>query len=121
MEPYQRAVEIVVPNTYGGENAFISVPNDRRLVIEHISGEGFCPFGQKLLFGIKCTANGNEGRHYLGSHTIGNFGAVDYYWFTGLVKFYADPGSSVMLRVDRDIAKDEAKARMTLSGYLEWP
>ncbi len=121
MEPFHSNVEIIMSNGSGGQNGFVSVPKDRRLVIEYLSGEGFLPSGQKMLFGIICTVNGNSARHYFGTHTIGKFGAPDYYWFSEQVKLYADPGTTVMLRADRDIAKQEATARISLSGYLVWP
>lgn len=119
MVPFQNHFEVTLPVGNEGQNCSFKVPKDKRLVIEYISGEGFIPLPQKMIFGLICTASGNQVRHYLGSQTVGSFGGQSYFWNSGMVKFYADPGSTVTLRVDRDHPENQAIARMSLSGYLE--
>jgi hypothetical protein len=116
---FQKHVEIAVPATFGGENGVFNVPKDKCLVIEYISGEAFMPTGQKALFGIITTAGGTQVRHYLGTHALGAFGGDDYYWVSGPASIYADPGTEVTLRADRDIATGTATFRMSISGHLE--
>lgn len=119
MVPFQTHVEVTLVVGTEGQNGSFQVPKDKRLVIEYISGEGFVPAPQKMIFGLICTASGKQVRHYLGSNTVGNFGSPSYFWNSGMVKFYADPGTMVTLRFDRDHPEKEAIARMSLSGYLE--
>src|SRR5262249_59774428 len=100
--PFQTHVEITVPDTFGGENGSFQVPQGKLLIIEHVSGEAFMPRGQKALFGIITTVGGVQGRHYLGTHSEGAFGSQDYFWFSIPAKIYAGPGTTVMLRADRN-------------------
>ena len=55
---FQTEVEIVVAETFAGQNGFFELPDDKCLVIEYISGEAYMPEGQKALFGIITTAGG---------------------------------------------------------------
>ncbi len=120
MQPFQAAVEIKLPNGFGGENGFVAVPKGKRLVIEYVSGEAFLPTGQKGLFSVIVSLQGQTTgtRHYLASTPMGKFGAPDYFRAGQVVRLYADPGTTVMLRIDRDIATGEGLARMSLSGHL---
>jgi hypothetical protein len=119
-QPFQAAVEIKLPNGTGGENGFVTVPNGKRLVIEYASGEAFLPAGQKCLFSVITSLKGQTTgtRHYLESVPLGHFGAPDYFRAAQVVRLYADAGSTVMLRADRDIATGEGLARMSISGHL---
>ncbi|MBV8201047.1 MAG: hypothetical protein JOZ15_10540 [Acidobacteria bacterium] len=118
--PFQATVEIKLPNGTGGENGFVNVPNGKRLVIEYVSGEAFLPKGQKALFSVITSLQGEATgiSHYLDSDAIGHFGAPDYFRAGQVVRLYADPGTIVMLRADRDLATGEGLARMSISGEL---
>jgi len=118
--PFQAAVEIRVPNGFGGENGSVTVPKGKRLVIEYVSGEAFLPTGQKGLFSVIVSLQGQAAgtRHYLESIPMGKFGAPDYFRAGQVVRLYADQGTNVMLRIDRDIAAGDGLARMSLSGHL---
>lgn len=116
---FQTQVEIVVAETFAGQNGFFEVPNDKCLVIEYISGEAYMPEGQKALFGIITMAGGTEVRHYLGTHALTAFGGNDYYWVSGPARIYAAPGTIVTLRADRDADTGSATFRMSVSGHLE--
>jgi hypothetical protein len=118
-DAFQTHVEIVVPKNFAGQNGFFDVPKDKCLVIEYISGEAYMPTGQKALFGIITTAGGTEVRHYLGTHELAAFGASDYYWVSRPAHIYADPGTTVTLRADRDADTGTATFRMSISGRLE--
>jgi len=119
-QPFQATVEIKLPNGTGGENGFVHVPKGKRLVIEYASGEAFLPTGQKGLFSVITSLAGQPTgiRHYLDSDAMGHFGAPDYFRAGQVVRLYADPGTVVMLRIDRDIAKGDGLARMSVSGEL---
>ncbi len=119
-QPFQAAVEISMPDGTGGQNGFVTVPANKRLVIEYASGEAFMPTGQKCLFSVITTIGGASTgtRHYLDSDALGKFGAPDYFRAGQVVRLYADPKTTVMLRADRDVATGTATARMSISGYL---
>jgi len=115
---FQTHVEITVPANFGGENGTFQVPGDECLVIEYISAEAFMPQGQKALFGIITTAGGVQVRHYLGTNAVGAFGSADYFWVSTPAKIYADPGTTVTLRADRDVATGTSSFRFSVSGRL---
>ena len=119
-QPFQASVEIQLPPGTGGQNGSVTVPKGKRLVIEYVSGEAFLPTGQKCLFSVITSLKGQTTgtRHYLESAPYGKFGAPDYFRAAQLVRLYADPGTTVMLRADRDLAGGDGLARMSLSGYL---
>ncbi len=118
--PFQTNLEIKLPNGTGGQNGSFQVPAGKRLVIEYASGEAFAPAGQKCLFSVITFLAGQSTgtRHYLESTPLGKFGAPDYFRAGQVVRLYADPGTSVTLRVDRDLATGDALARMSISGEL---
>jgi len=119
-QPFQAAVEINLPAGTGGQNGFVTVPKGKRLVIEYASGEGFLPAGQKCLFSVITSLAGQATgtRHYLDSDALGKFGAPDYFRAGQVVRLYADSGTTVMLRADRDIAAGDGLVRMSISGHL---
>ena len=119
-QPFQAAVEITMPNGTEGQNGFVTVPAKKHLVIEYASGEAFVPTGQKALFSVITTIGGapTGTRHYLDTDAMGKFGAPDYFRAGQVVRLYADPGTTVMLRAERDFATGDALARISISGYL---
>jgi hypothetical protein len=119
-QPFQAAVEITMPDGTEGQNGFVTVPAKKRLVIEYASGEAFVPTGQKAVFSVFTTIGGapTGTQHYLHTDAMGNFGAPDYFRAGQVVRLYADPGTTVMLRADRDLATGSALARMSISGHL---
>jgi len=102
------------------ENGFVSVPAGKRMVIEYVSVQAFIPSGQKALFSVIVFLQGQiTGTwHYMESTAIGAFGGQDYFQCGRLVKLYADPGTTVMPRTDRDSPTGTGQSRMTLSGHL---
>jgi hypothetical protein len=119
-QPFQAHIEIALPAGTEGQNGFVTVPADRRLVIDYVSGEGFVPSGQKCVFSVITSLNGAASgtTHYLRSVQMGPFGGKDLSQTGELVRLYADPGTTVMLRADRDAPAGDGLARMTLSGHL---
>jgi hypothetical protein len=118
--PFQTSVDLNLPVGAGGQNASFQVPAGKRLVIEYVSGEAFMPTGQKCLFSIFTSLAGQSTptRHLLETVSFGKFGAPDYFRTAQVVRLYADPGTGVMLRADRDLTTGTATARMSLSGKL---
>lgn len=118
--PFQASFEINLPVGTGGQNAGFQVPAGKRLVIEYVSGDALMPTGQKCLFSIFTSLAGQPTgtRHLLETTTLGQFGASVSFRASQVVRLYADPGTTVMLRADRDVATGTAVARMSLSGHL---
>jgi len=118
--PFQANVSISLPPGTGGQNGFVTVPAGKRLVIEYVSGQAFLPTGQKALFSVIVSLQGQSTGtwHYLESTAIGTFGGEDCFQCGRPVKLYADAGNTVMLRTDRDLASGTGQSRMTLSGHL---
>jgi hypothetical protein len=122
-QPFQATVEIKLPPQQGGQNGFVTVPKGKRLIIEYVSGEAFLPAGQKALFSVITSLAGDHTgtRHYLQSTTPGKFGAQEFFSAGQVVNLYADEGTTVMLRADRDSGSGEGIARMSLCGRLVNP
>ena len=118
--PFQTSVTLSLPNGTGGQNAAFQVPAGKRLVIEYVSGDAFMPTGQKCLFSIFTSLAGQATgtQHVLETVALGKFGATDQFRTAQVVRLFADPGTTVMLRADRDLATGTATARMSLSGQL---
>ena len=127
-QPFQARMRIVLPDGQCCENAFVSVPADKRLVIEYASAWSFAPGSQVFLYEVGTRVNGQ------GSHTQ-HFLPVVQTVFDGntsaiagqQVRLYADPGpTSVILRANRSggdcpapqAGCGEATVWMTISGHL---
>ena len=118
--PFQANVDISLPAGTEGQNGFVTVPAGKRLVIEYVSGQAFLPTGQKALFSVIVSLQGQATGtwHYLESTVVGPFGSQDCFQCGRPVKLYADPGTTVMLRTDRNSPTGAGLSRMTLSGHL---
>lgn len=100
-----------------GANGFFKVPSYRRLVIEYASGRASLPAGQKGNFAIFTSLAGATREHWLlGSQAL--FGATVEPRAGEAVRLYADPGTLVTLRFDRDGATGTASASMSIAGRL---
>lgn len=119
-QPFQAAVEIKLPPNQEGQNGFITVPKGKRLIIEYVSGEAFLPAGQKAVFSVITSLAGDHTgtSHYLQSTSPGKFGAQEFFCTGQVVNLFADGGTTVMLRADRDSGAGEGIARMSLCGQL---
>lgn len=119
-QPFQASVELSLPPGTEGQNGFVTVPAGKRLVIEYVSGQAFLPTGQKALFSVIVSLQGQSTGtwHYLESTVVGPFGSQDCFQCGRMVKLYADPGTTVMLRTDRDSPTGTGLSRMTLSGHF---
>ncbi len=118
--PFQASVQVSLPAGTEGQNGFVTVPAGKRLVIEYVSGQAFLPSGQKALFSVIVSLQGQSTGtwHYLESTVVGPFGSQDCFQCGRMVKLYADAGNTVMLRTDRDSPTGAGLSRMTLSGHL---
>lgn len=119
-QPFQASVEIKLPAGTAGQNAGVSVPTNKRLVIEYVSGSGLVPDGQKCFFSILTrlagASTGTE--HFLQSAQTPAAGTKDQSNAGQVVKLYADSGPTITLRATRDGSSGDGVARMSISGYL---
>jgi hypothetical protein len=119
-KPFQTSVEILLPSGTEGQNGSFTVPHAKRLVIEYASGQAFLPTGQKALLSVITSLQGQSTgtTHYLQTTTAGSFGSQDYFSAGETVRLYADAGTIVMLRADRNSPTGAATARLSISGEL---
>jgi hypothetical protein len=106
-----------------GVNLFFTVPTGKQLVIEYVAGNCFVPEGQTCVLSIFTQNAGSPTavEYNLVTEGVGPFGSDEDLWRTGqAVKLYADSGTTVMLRADRNAATGHAHITfMTVSGYLQ--
>lgn len=115
-EPFQASVNFRMPQGTEGANASVNVPAGKRLVIEYVSGISFPPAGQNALFSI---FTGIKGQTTNTEHVLPTNKQFGNAFVTGEdLRLYADPGSSVMLRLDRDSPTGECTGRLSFSGQL---
>ncbi len=122
----------IVDGATDGLAAIYTVPEGKRLVIEHVSASGSIESqsvpDRNMLFAIETVAGGKSKWHALITSKDGAFSVVvSPEEFTTFVRFtasqpmriYADPGTKVYFHVSRSyIYGPTASAGMTISGYL---
>lgn len=119
-EPVQIQVDFQLAPGVGGANQFYTVPARKKLVIEHVTGVGFGAAGQRLGYSVITTLSGASVWHTLGIGDLVVQPGQDSSTWSGPVRLYAGPGTTVMLRLDRNTgdASTAAHGRMTFSGQL---
>jgi hypothetical protein len=124
-QPWAELVQIELVASATPVYAFgdISVPVDKRLVIESYSGPGCSSWQGVYLVGeVGVTTNGTMLPHYLkfDSFPFAASGSVQLRWNgTGAVRLYADPGSTVRVGLKRGYSSQAGSiCAITLSGYL---
>jgi hypothetical protein len=115
-QPFQASVQINLAAGAEGGNAFVQIPTYKRLIIEYVSGNAVVPAGQTAQFSVFTSLTGatTGTEHLLLAQQRPSGGARA----GQAVRLYADPGTQVMLRVDRDSPSGSVMARMSLSGRL---
>jgi hypothetical protein len=105
-----------------GLNLAFTVPKGKTLVVEYVSGTCFVPSGQSCVMSILTQIGGAvTGTPFnLQTLTAGPFGGGETLFRAGQpAKLYADGGTIVTLRADRNASTGTAKPiAMSLSGYL---
>lgn len=106
------------------QNATITVPLGKRLVIEHVSAFLGVPEGQKVLFSIGTRLAGMLEFHTLVAQEQGVFpqvlglGPKATFAASQPARFYADPGTTVYMGVGRTSTTGTAAGSMVVSGHL---
>ena len=101
-----------------GANAY-QVPAGKRLVIEQVTGRVGIPSPQIIEASIVLTAGGlSNAQHFLRFDPPLPLNGDSEYYTTLPVRFYADPGTFVGLRVARYPTTGNWAVLITVSGYL---
>lgn len=119
-QPFQASVRLNLDSGKDLETV-ATVPNDKRLVIEHISARGFLT-GNNCFFSsgeVRTTvANGSVQSHYLVMNLLGTEASTDsIFGFSQQARLYADPGTLVRAEAE-DISFCTGGLQVTISGYL---
>ena len=106
-----------------GLNLTFTAPAGKTLVIEYVSGNCFVPSGQSCALSVLTEVNGAKtGTPFnLDTDNVGAFGGGDDLWRAGQqVLLYADGGTIVTLRADRNASTGSANPIIvSLSGHLQ--
>lgn len=119
-QPFQHVI------TFPTGPGTVTVPNDKCLVIEFVSGYVRMPSGQKigdLCLSTEVGGGGNGASHWLpatlmfsGASTLSG-GTVDQYVICQMVRIYASPGTQVNFGVGGS-GTGVQDAMFTISGHL---
>ena len=122
-QTFQKQVTINVPDRSFGGNAALPVPSGKRAVIEHVSASGIDQGGHFLRYAVltvKVENNvWNQVQHFLVSQrqedTLGFFNASQP------LRAYSDPGTTIVVEVQRAQNTGTASVGFTVSGYYVAP
>jgi hypothetical protein len=127
-QPFQARMRITLPDGHCCDNAFVSVPANKRLVIEYASAwTGASSANQNFVYEVGTRVNGatTHTQHFLPVLQVANSNTIA---IAGQqLRLYADPGpGTVILRASRgggDCAHPldgcgDAFVWMTISGHL---
>lgn len=97
--------------------AVVSVPSDRRLVIEYVSAECIKNVGTNIDFGVATQVGGVPAKHYLA--IVANVTDSSRINAAQQTRIYADPGSDLVfaIGIGGSGTGTGARCEMTLSGY----
>ncbi len=119
-QPFQRFLvdEIDDGELNAGDRISFAVPADKRLVIEYVSFIGVMPTGQKLRVRFDVQSGGGA-NHHLTVSNEGTFqGGTEDHKASQQMRAYAGPGTTVYIRVARNIASGRGSFNVSVSGYL---
>jgi hypothetical protein len=102
--------------TADSAHSSFTVPSNKRLVIEYVSGEVLVPTGQKVL-DVFLLAAGDYGYMTLTVNGTDSSGH-DFATFSQPMTMYADAGSNVVLGAERSSTVGIASIQCMVSGYL---
>ena len=109
---------------YASLGCTVTVPADKRLVIETVTATLVLPQGAKPLnFFVSTVAGGfKNANHALVAQFMGRGGGVienDYYAISESIRLYAEPGSTVLLEGQTTTVPPATEDDiLTMSGYL---
>jgi hypothetical protein len=120
-ESFARQVDTAdfVPGFAASGDGF-AVPPGKILVIEHVSVWTRMLTGQRMVrASVRTTSNGQQVTHDIRPAFVGaDSGPADVHLASEDLRLYADPGTTVLLLVERNTTDGGAPVEMGVSGYL---
>jgi hypothetical protein len=120
--PFLKTVSFNIESGTSQNNVSITIPEGKRLVIEHISARAQGPVGQKFIAQIQTTVSHTEsprGIFWLVFFPQGTFSTIDVSTASQPMHVYAEPGNPPLLFVaTRTAINGTAFVEATISGYL---
>ncbi len=123
--PYQVVLSGSMAAGTAGLSLTFTVPKvagNPRFHILYASGNCFAPTGQICVLSVLTEVNGvTVGTPFnLGTSNVGTYSGGDSLWRAGTnVNLWADSGTTVTLRSDRNLTTGAASVTMSVSGTLE--
>lgn len=117
-QPFKAEVVLNVPDGNGGENAFVTIPAGKILVIEHVSAWGSVPPSEQMeQFSIlaRTLPDLTLRPHYL-QDSKRDFPTVSVHTISETVRIYAE--GTVGVRAGRRTSTGSVTFRYTISGHL---
>jgi len=99
----------------------VTVPQDKRFIIEFVGVNGFAQLGQRLFVAIQATTNGYKGAYPIvlaGRSRIEDPAFPMRRFGSQQVRLYADPGSDLIVTVARHLGRDDARVFVDVCGLL---
>ena len=126
MEPFRFHELLTIPANQGGADVTFTVPDNKLLHIEFVSGEVTPTASQKSIVTISIAihdaAGARTGVYFVIAQKLGNIGTFDLFEWGQLVSVYADPGTQVGVRVNRfGTPPEQVGVLMSISGRLFTP
>jgi hypothetical protein len=117
-QPFQRSISVTLSSGVDAGSSLLSLPADKRLVIEEITIEGRTPAGD-MLARINLNSGGCGGCvHRLALTPQGTFSGKRVFMGTHLVRLYANAGSTIQVFAFRNDTTGTLSMSFHVSGYL---
>jgi hypothetical protein len=115
VDAFQKSLNGTMTAGIEGLNLAFTVPDGKQFVIEYASGNCSVLPGEVCTLSILIQNGAGTVEYHLQTANAGSLG-----WIAGQqVKLYANSGTTVTLRADRNSQTGEAVASMSVSGYLQ--
>lgn len=118
-QPFQWGVlNVDFDPTQLGASVSFTVPSEKRLVIEYVSGRTFVDIGDVVAFSVSTTVNGILVHHQLALTPAGPSGGfAKSYTASQSGRLYADSGTEVTVNANNTLG-GRATMHASISGYL---
>jgi len=120
--PFLKTISFNIENGTSQNNVSISIPEGKRLVIEHVSARAQGPLGQKFIAQLQTNVAHTEsprGIYWLVFFPQGTFSTIDVFTASQPMHVYSEPGNPPLLFVaTRTAINGTAFVEATISGFL---
>jgi hypothetical protein len=117
-QPFKAELTLIIPDGNGAENAFVTIPVGKVLVVEHVSAFGSVPPDQEMdgFSVLTRTAPDNVQRPHYFNDVKREFQSATTHTVSESVRIYAEGNLGV--RAGRRTPTGSVTFRYTISGYL---